>query len=92
MLKVPADFPHAGCAAVLRLKPDVAPPRGMAWPAEPVRVIRHNRDGTALVALTSRRFPGELASGNKTVPAADLFATPEEAMFPAPCRKRRKAA
>ncbi len=82
MLKAPADFPHAGSAAFLRGEPAEKPRPGMAWPVEAVRIIRWNQDQRALA---------EAASGNRTVPAARLFATAEEAMFPAPARRRKAA-
>lgn len=89
MLQVPADFPHAGSAAFLR--GDLGRPRKMnePFPVEAVRVLRHNRDGTAFIAITGRRGMAEIASGNRTVERKALFATLDEAMFPA---RRRKAA
>lgn len=81
MLHVPSDFPFTGSRGYLR------------GTAEPVTILRHNADGTALV----RREPRPLeratrdASGNTTVPRADLFETPEEAALQNTVRASRRA-
>lgn len=71
MLAVPTEFPQAGSAAFLK------------GSADPVTIIRRNADRTALVRHDARR--GELrsrdASGNTTVPLADLFETEDEAAW-----------
>lgn len=97
MLRVPADFPHAGSAAFLRGEPAEQPRPGMAWPAEAVRIIRWNppvagEPDTALVAITGKRALAEIASGNLTAPRTRLFATLAEAMFPGKPARRKKAA
>lgn len=83
MLRNASDFPHAGCRAYLA--PD----------GDPVRVIRHNADGTSLVALLPvahdpRRHLD--AAGNRTVSRADLFETPQMVPLTKPKRRPRKAA
>ncbi|MBX7496792.1 hypothetical protein K3172_13075 [Qipengyuania sp. 6B39] len=82
MLQQPADFPHNGSQAFL------------AGTADPVTIIRRNADGSALV----RRDPkphqrrNRDASGNTTVPFADLHETEAAAMAPATKRRRKKGA
>ena len=85
MLHVPTEFPHPGSRAFVR------------GTADPVTIIRQNADGTTFV----RRDPRPLeranrdASGNTTLPRADLFATPEEAALqntPRPSRRARRRA
>ncbi len=65
MLSVPTEFPRVGSHGFLDDGAKV----------EPVRILRDNGDGNVLVSLTGRRFPREIASGNRTVPLADLRAT-----------------
>lgn len=82
MLRNFSDFPHAGCRAFLA-------PHG-----DPVRVIRHNADGTTFVAMLPvvhdpRRHLD--AAGNRTVAFADLFETPDLAAPRLPKRRKRKA-
>ena len=69
MLQVPVPFPHAGSRAFVR------------GTADPVTIIRHNADGTALVRREARPLErrNRDASGNTTLARADLFETPEEA-------------
>lgn len=78
MLKAPSPFPFPGCTAF------VAPY------AETVRLIQRNADGTALVAF-QRPASDRSASDTRTVPFADLHATPEAAIGRKP-RTRGKAA
>lgn len=76
----PVPFPQAGSRAFLKDS------------ADPVTIIRRNADRSALVRRDPR--PGEGrhrdASGNTTVPLADLFATADEAGH-AGLPKRRRA-
>ena len=65
MLSVPTEFPRVGSHGFLDDGTKV----------EPVRILRDNGDGNVLVSLTSHRFPREIASGNRTVPLADLRET-----------------
>jgi hypothetical protein len=79
MLQSLTDFPHAG-SLCFRLDT-----------AEPARIIRHNPDGTTLIERRERLLDGSTraipgASGNVTVPLAELFAEPEQA-----CRPQRRA-
>lgn len=69
MLSTPAEFPHAGSRAFL------------ATSADPVTIIRRNADGSALVRRDARPFSARNrdASGNTTVPLAELFADADEA-------------
>lgn len=82
MLRNFSDFPHAGSRAFLA-------PHG-----DPVRIIRHNADGTTFVAMLPvahdpRRHLD--AAGNRTVAFADLFETPDLAAPRLPKRRKRKA-
>ncbi|CDO35024.1 hypothetical protein [Novosphingobium sp. KN65.2] len=85
MLSIPTEFPQAGSFGFLddrdHLGRDVV---------EQVRILRHNGDGNALVALTGRRFPGEIASGNRTVPLASLRATERPEPIKPAGRKRSR--
>ena len=56
---------------------------------EPARILRNNGDGTVLVSLTDRRYPSEVASGNRTVELARLRAT-EKPEFPPAASSGRK--
>lgn len=58
---------------------------------EPARILRNNGDGTVLVSLTDRRYPREVASGNRTVELARLRAT-EKPEFPAAASGRKPKA
>lgn len=83
MLNQPAPFPHPGSSAfIAAAAPDLDPRQ--------CTVLRHNRDGTLLVALVS--LPGELrgASHNREVARAELFEHLVDAM-PAQPRRRRMA-
>jgi len=77
MLSAHADYPYAGSTAYLA-------PDGQA-----VRVIRHNGDGTCLIALNGPRPLGEGASANRTIPLADLRPDYESAVAPMPKRRGR---
>lgn len=70
MLSIPAPFPQVGSYGFI----DAADPEGREV-VEPVRILRDNGDGTALVSLTGRRFPREIASSNRTIPFTDLRET-----------------
>lgn len=76
MLAVATPFPMSGSTAYLR-------PTGAEC-----RIIRRNADETALVSLADR--PRD-ASGNRTIPLAELAETEAEALAPKPRRQRRSA-
>ena len=78
MLNTPAPFPHVGSFGFLA---DCELERGasMADP-EPCRILRLHRDATALIALTGRAYPGEVASGNRTVALRALHPTRDAAL------------
>lgn len=82
MLATSTDFPHAGSQGFCR------------GTADPVTIIRHNGDGTALVRRDPRagQLRNRFASGNTTLPLSDLFATEAEAfnatLTKKPARKR----
>lgn len=83
MLRSFAEFPHAGSQAFL------------ASTAEPVRIIRHNGDGTVLIAAQQTRanpVAHREASGNRNVPRAVLFASADEATAPPTGKRRRRKA
>ncbi|WP_375290379.1 hypothetical protein [Qipengyuania sp.] len=96
MLAVPTDFPHPGSRAFVK------------GTAEPVTIIRHNRDPdrTALVRRDprARERASRDASGNRTELLANLCATEDEAAGlkqrsdrptktqPAPKARRRRSA
>jgi hypothetical protein len=84
MLKAPAPFPHVGSTAYMDDRNDDGQDI-----VEKVRIQRDNGDGNALVAIESHRFNHEIASGNRTVPFAQLRET-EQAKAVAP--KRRQGA
>ncbi|MBB3034024.1 hypothetical protein [Alteriqipengyuania lutimaris] len=87
MLATISEFPHAGS-------------RGYCvGTADPVTIIRHNADGTALVRREPRahELRNRDASGNTTIALDDLFATEGEAFDasvarkPKPRRTKRKS-
>lgn len=80
MLQSETTFPHAGAPAFL--KPA----------AEPVKILQRNANGTCLISLTDKRYPREIASGNRTVDFAELAATPEEALPAKPRQRARRSA
>lgn len=90
MLSTPAPFPHAGSIAYLDVEDHVLG-RDVV---EQVRILSAaDANGNVLIAIRSRRFPREIASGNRTVPLALLRET-EQPAHPArperaPARKRR---
>lgn len=86
MLATLAEFPHPGSIAWLRQTAD------HAEPVEQVRILRDNADGTRLIAFASTGSFRHPASGNKTVPAADLFASRDQALQPEAARKPRRMA
>ena len=67
MLKEPASFPHVGSYCYF----DHQTSDGQDV-VERARIQRDNGDGTALLSIDSRRFPREVASGNRTVPFDQL--------------------
>lgn len=79
MLSVPTEFPRVGSHGFLDDGAKV----------EPVRILRDNGDGHVLVSLTGRRFPREIASGNRTVPLSALRET-EQPLPPAKPSGRTK--
>lgn len=79
MLSVPTEFPQVGSHGFLDDGKTV----------EPVRILRVNGDGNVLVSLTGRRFPREVASGNRTVPLISLRET-EQPVPPAKPSGRTK--
>ena len=83
MLNTPAPFPHVGSTGWLA-QCDLERGASMAEP-EPCRILRLHlaRQGlpaTALIALTGRTYPGEIASGNRTVALAELHPTRDQAL------------
>ena len=84
MLKTVTEFPHPGSQAFVR------------GTAERVTIVRRNADDTCLLRRDPN--PGALrnrdASGNTTLPLADLFATEETAMHCGrkPRRRARRSA
>ena len=87
MLNTPAPFPHAGSFAFL-VDGELERGVSMAEP-EPCRILRLHRDDTALIALNT--YPGEVASGNRTVLLSALHPTRDAALTAhlASTRKRR---
>lgn len=67
MLNVPVPFPHVGSTAYF----DDIGPDGKDV-VEKVRILRVDGDANALISIRSRRYPHEIASGNRTVPLASL--------------------
>ncbi|MCT2398499.1 hypothetical protein [Novosphingobium mangrovi (ex Huang et al. 2023)] len=63
MLDVPTDFPAAGSYGYI----DDRTPDGRDV-VQRVRIQQHKADGDVLVSLVGRRFPREVASGNRSVP------------------------
>ena len=85
MLATLAEFPHPGSIAWLRQTPDHADgPAPAEAGVEQVRILRDNADGTRLIAFASTGSFRHPASGNKTVPAADLFVSRDEALLVPP--------
>jgi len=82
MLKTPADFPYVGSTCYF----DDHNVGGQDV-VEKARIQRDNGDGTALISIDSHRFSGEVASGNRTIPFAQLRET-EQAEPIAPKRHR----
>lgn len=88
MLSVPAPFPHVGSTAYLDVE-DHTLARDVV---EKVRILSApDADGNVLIAIHGRRYPREIASGNRTVPISLLRET-ERAPAPQPARRRRSAA
>ena len=89
MLNTPAPFPHVGSTGWLA-QCDLERGASMAEP-QPCRILRLHRDATALIALTGQTYPGEVASGNRTVALSALHPTRAAALTAqlAGSRKRR---
>lgn len=86
MLQAAADFPHSGSFAYM----DDVDAEGNDI-VEKVRILAHKPEDLVLVAIKSHRFPGEIASGNRTVDLARLRAT-EKPEFPAAASGRKPKA
>ena len=82
MLNTPADFPYAGAFAVF-----AEPGQELA----PCRILRQHGDGTALIALAGAPSLCNIASGNRTVPAAQLFRDAAAAQLAARVTKPSRA-
>lgn len=67
MLKAPAAFPYVGSFCYFDDHADDG-----SDIVEKARIQRDNGDGTALLSIASRRFSHEVASGNRTMPFAQL--------------------
>lgn len=66
MLNVATPFPHVGSYGFL----DDQAPDGR-YVVERIRILSApDRDGRVLISLEGRRYPHEVASGNRTVPLA----------------------
>lgn len=89
MLSTPTPFPFSGSICYF----DYSDADGNDT-VEKARIQRDNGDGTALISIESRRFPGEVASGNRTIEFSQLRATeqPEAAFVEVVKRARRRAA
>lgn len=90
MLKVPTPFPFSGSICYF----DDQGTDGNDT-VEKARIQRDNGDGTALISIESRRFPGEVASGNRTIEFALLRPTEQaepvvERQVSQPERRRRR--
>lgn len=70
MLQAVADFPHSGSFGY---RDDVDADGNDV--VEKVRILAHKAPDQVLVAIKSRRFPREIASGNRTVQLHQLRAT-----------------
>ena len=79
MLNVPTPFPHVGSTAYLDVEDHVLG-RDVV---EQVRILSApDGNGDVLIAIRSRRFPREIASGNRTVPLALLRETEQPVSKP----------
>lgn len=87
MLKAPAAFPYTGSTCYF----DDQNADGQDV-VEKARILRDNGDNTALIAIHSRRFPHEVASGNRTISFDQLRATeqasPEQQVTKRKARRR----
>ena len=72
MLATAIDFPVAGSRGFIR------------GSADPVTIVRHNRDGTVLLRRDARsnELRNRDATGNTTLPLTDIAKTEEEASAP----------
>lgn len=70
MLNVTVPYPHAGCIAYM----DDVDPEGNDV-VEKVRIIAHKPEDLVLIAIQSHRYPGQVASGNRTVELSALRET-----------------
>lgn len=79
MLHATADFPHPGSTGFLA-------PTG-----DQVRIVQRRADTRLTIAVTDARYPGERASGTRTVEASEVHPTREQATaLPKPRRRARK--
>lgn len=83
MLKAPAAFPFVGSNCYF----DDETTDGQDV-VEKARIQRDNGDGTALISIDSRRFPHQVASGNRTIAFGLLRATEQATSVIAPRRRR----
>lgn len=86
MLHVPAPFPAVGSYGFI----DDRTPDGRDV-VERVRILQDKGQGQVLVSLVGRRFPREIASGNRTVPLS-LIRETEHPAFPCRSSGRRPRA
>ncbi len=86
MLRTSASFPHVGSFCYFDDQNDDGQDV-----VEKARIQRNNGDGTALISIESRRFPGEVASGNRTIDLDRLRETeqPVSQSVVTPARRRR---
>lgn len=86
MLRTPTLFPFSGSTCYF----DDQDADGHDT-IEKARIQRDNGDGTALISIDSRRYPGEVASGNRTI-SFDLLRETEQPISRSvvtPARRRR---
>lgn len=87
MLQAATDFPHSGSFAYM----DDVDAEGNDI-VEQVRILAHKPEDFVLVAIKSRRYPREIASGNRTVRLHALRPTEQpEAVSPPKPSGRTKA-
>jgi len=74
MLKAPAAFPYVG--SVCYFDDRTSDDQDVV---EKARIQRDNGDGTALISIDSRRYPHEVASGNRKIAFDQLRETEQPA-------------
>ncbi len=86
MLRTPTPFPFSGSTCYFDDQNDDGQDV-----VEKARIQRYNGDGTALISIESCRFPGEVASGNRTIDLDRLRETeqPVSRSVVTPARRRR---